>query len=184
MNPIVHAELSWLAAQGLADRRDRRLVLLAGIAPDLDGLSILGGLASFDRWHHVATHGIAAALVVTALCAGAARRRAGVALLAFAAFHLHLACDLVGSGPGWSIYYLWPFSRADWSWSGAWELDAWQNQVIGLVAVLACLWTALPLGRTLVEVVSTRLDALVVEAVRRRFGRGPGDGRERPPGAG
>ena len=30
MNPIVHAELSWLAAQGLALRRDRRLVVLAG----------------------------------------------------------------------------------------------------------------------------------------------------------
>ena len=63
MNPIVHAELSWLAAQWLPHRRDRILVVLAGLAPDLDGLSILGGLASYDRWHHVATHGAAAAAI-------------------------------------------------------------------------------------------------------------------------
>ena len=43
MNPIVHAELSWLMAQRLEERRDRLLVVRAGLAPDLDGLSILGG---------------------------------------------------------------------------------------------------------------------------------------------
>ena len=35
MNPIVHAELSWLAAQGLSHRRDRLLVCAAGaITPE------------------------------------------------------------------------------------------------------------------------------------------------------
>jgi hypothetical protein len=167
--------LSWLAAQGLPERRDRRLVLAAGIAPDLDGLSILGGTAAFERWHHVATHGLAAAVVVTIACATLGRRRLATALVACAAFHLHLLCDLAGSGPGWSIYYLGPWSMREWSWSGSWDLDAWQNQVIGLAAVLACLGAALPLGRTIVEVLSPRVDALVVETVRRRAGwRWPG----------
>jgi hypothetical protein len=182
VNPIVHAELSWLAAQSLPDLRDRRLVLLAGVAPDLDGLSIVAGVESFGRWHHALTHGITAALLVAALCGLAARRRMATALLALAAFHLHLLCDLAGSGSGWSIAYLWPWSPREWMWSGAWELNAWPNQVIGLLATLACLATALPLGRTIAEVVSARIDGLVVETVRRRFARAPAGPESRPEG--
>jgi inner membrane protein len=47
VSPIVHAELSWLVAQGLPDRRDRILVTVAGVAPDLDGLTILGGIDTY-----------------------------------------------------------------------------------------------------------------------------------------
>lgn len=171
MNPIVHAELSWLAAQGLAGRRDRRLVVLAGLAPDLDGLTILAGGAAFERWHHVLTHGLTAAVVVAVACGLAARQRLATAAAALAAFHLHLLCDLVGSGPDWPLRYLWPWSGADWSWRGGWELDAWPNQLIGLAATLACLAAALRWGRTPVEVASARADAAVVEVVRRRLTR-------------
>jgi inner membrane protein len=170
MNPIVHAELSWLAAQGLPDRHDRRLVLLAGLAPDLDGLSIVAGVESYQRWHHVVTHGFLAAATVAALCGWGAQRKASTALLAFGVFHVHLLCDLVGSGRGWSISYLWPWSRAEVSWSGAWALNGWQNQLIGLIAILACLGVAVPFGRTIVEVFSVRLDRLIVETVRRWSG--------------
>ncbi len=170
MTPVVHAELSWLAAQALAQRRDRRLVVLAGLAPDLDGLSLMAGVESYGRWHHVLTHGILAALVVAGLCGLAAQRRLPTALLAFAAFHLHLLCDIAGSGVGWSITYLWPWSRTEWLWSGAWQLNAWPNLVIGILAVLACFGAALPLGQTIVEIVSARWDAAVVNTIRRRFG--------------
>jgi len=181
VNPIVHAELSWLAAQGLALRRDRRLVVLAGLAPDLDGLTILLGGQAFERWHHVLTHGITAGLLVAAACGAAARSRLATAAAALAAFHLHLLCDLVGSGPDWPLRYLWPWSGADWSWRGGWELDAWPNLVIGALATLACLAMAGPRGRTVVEVVSAPADARVVEAVRRRLGR-PGAAAPAPPG--
>jgi inner membrane protein len=180
VTPVVHAELSWLAAQVLAERRDRRLVVLAGLAPDLDGLSVLAGVESYGRWHHVLTHGVLAALVVTLACVLLARRRLATALLAFAAFHLHLVCDLAGSGVGWSITYLWPWSRAEWLWSGAWELNAWPNLVIGTITALACFAAALPLGRTITEVVSARWDEAVVETIRKRFRRGPQGSEERP----
>lgn len=172
MNPMTHAELSWLAAQVLPERHDRRLVVLAGLAPDLDGLSVLAGVDSYARWHHVATHGIAAAAGVAVVVGALGRRKLPTAALAFAAFHLHLVCDLAGSGPGWSISYLWPWSRTEWAWSGAWALNAWQNQVINLFAVFACFAMALPLGRTIFEVLSGRLDALVVATIRRRLGPG------------
>ena len=108
------------------------------------------------------------------LCAFASERRRTF-LLCLATFHLHLLCDLAGSGDftlggsGWPLYYLWPFSRAEWAWDGQWDLVSWQNTVIGMAATLACLLTALPHRRTAVELFSTRADAAVVETLRRRL---------------
>ncbi len=173
MNPLVHAELSWLGTFRLAQRRDRLLVTLAGVLPDLDGLTLLFGEESYGRWHHVVTHGVFAAVVVTAGLTAFAQQRARVAALAFAMFHLHLACDLAGSGPGWPITYLWPLSARELSWRGQWNLASWQNTLIGLVATLAVLGCAVPLGRTVVELFSPTADAKVVAAVRARLRRGP-----------
>ncbi len=173
MNPIVHAQLSWLGAQRLPDRRDRLLVTLAGLAPDLDGLTLLVGEDLYGQWHHVLTHGFVSALVIAAALAAFATRRLAVFGLGLAAFHLHLACDLLGSGPGWPLYYFWPFSRHEWFWDGQWDLASWQNTLIGLGATLAVLACALPYGRTVVELFSLKADAQVVAALRRRFGRAP-----------
>ena len=169
MNPIVHAELSWLMSQGLRERRDRILVTLAGLSPDLDGLSLLGGEDLYGRYHHVLSHGYVGALAVAAVCTAFARQRRAVALLSLAAFHLHLLCDLAGSGPGWPLYYFWPTSMREWFWEGQWDLASWQNSLIGMAATLACLACALRWRRTLVEVLSVRWDAQVTRALRARF---------------
>lgn len=173
MNPIVHAELSWLPTFRLAQRRDRWLVTLAGVLPDLDGLTLLFGEEAYGKWHHVVTHGVFAAVLVTVALTALARERVKVAALGFAMFHLHLLCDLAGSGPGWPITYFWPVSHRELSWSGQWNLASWQNTVIGLGATLAVLACALPLGRTLVELFSSSADAKVVAALRARFGPRP-----------
>jgi hypothetical protein len=169
MNPIVHAELSWLLTLRLRERRDRVLVTLAGLAPDVDGLTLLGGEALYGRYHHVLTHGYLAALVTMALCTALARQRLWVAGLSLAAFHLHLLCDLAGSGPGWPIHYYFPHSMKEWFWKGQWNLASWQNTLIGLAATLACLACALRWRRTAVELLSTRWDAEVTRTLRRRF---------------
>jgi hypothetical protein len=170
VNPIVHAELSWLGTFRLAQRRDRLLVTLAGVLPDLDGLTLLFGEEAYGKWHHVVTHGVVAAGLLTAGLTVFAHQRLRVAALAFAMFHLHLLCDLAGSGPGWPITYLWPLSMQELSWSGQWNLASWQNTVIGLSATLAVLACAVPLGRTMVELFSKAADAKVVGAMRARFG--------------
>lgn len=174
MNPIVHGELSWLLSQSLRGRRERALVTVAGLLPDLDGLTLLAGEEAYGKYHHVLTHGVFAALVT---CAGAGllakAQRARTALLALLAFHLHLLCDLAGSGPGWPLEYLYPLSRAETFWAGQWNLASWQNSSIGLAATLACLACARPFGRTLVELFSLKADAQVVAAVRARLGPKP-----------
>ena len=176
MNPIVHAELSWLLAQTARQRRDRVLVVACGLAPDLDGLSVLAGPHAFGTYHHLLCHGVLAGLACTVLAAACARERARTAVAAITAFHLHLLCDLAGSGPNWSIYYWWPFSGAEWFWDGQWEFVSWQNSLIGLVATLLCLLAALPLGRTIFELVSLRLDHAVATAIRGRFPAPPEPG--------
>ena len=169
MNPIVHAELSWLGAQKLNERRDRILVTLGGVLPDLDGLTLLAGEEYYGKWHHVLTHGIVSAVLISAALALFAKRKLAVFALAFAAFHLHLLCDLAGSGPGWPIHYLWPFSLEEIMWSGQWNLASWQNSVIGLSATIAVLACAIPFGRTAVELFSLKADAAVVATLRKRF---------------
>lgn len=171
MNPLIHGETSWLMAQSLSARRDRALVALAGVVPDVDGLSLLFGEEAYGRWHHVLTHGFVAAVGFSTLLMLVAKQRARVWALAFAAFHVHLLCDLAGSGPNWPIVYGWPFSPTELAWSGQWALASWQNAVVGLLVTLGCLWCALPFGRTQVELASLRADAAVVKTLRARFGR-------------
>jgi inner membrane protein len=169
MSPLVHAEFSWLLAQGLRERRDRLLVVCAGLAPDLDGLTLLGGSELYARYHHVLFHGYVGALLTALVCAALARQRVGVGALSLLAFHLHLGCDLVGSGPGWPIWYFWPTSNVEWFWKGQWDLASWQNSLIGLTVTLACLACALRWRRTPVELVSPRWDGEVTRTLRRRF---------------
>jgi inner membrane protein len=169
MNPIIHAELSWLTAQKLEARRDRLLVMAAGLAPDLDGLTLAAGEDAYGKWHHLLTHGVIAAVAVTAICTAFARNRLLVAALSLVAFHLHLVCDLAGSGVGWPIFYWYPFNDSQIGWSGGWELASWQNSVIGMAVTVACLLCALRFRRTFVEVFSLKADAKVVATIRARF---------------
>jgi hypothetical protein len=169
MSPLVHAELSWLMSQGLRERRDRILVTCAGLAPDLDGLSLLGGEEMYARYHHILFHGYVGALLTMAVCVVLARQRVWVAVLSLIAFHMHILCDLAGSGPGWPISYYWPTSHTEWFWQGQWNLASWQNSVIGLGVTLACLACALRWKRTPVELVSPRWDLEVTRTLRKRF---------------
>jgi hypothetical protein len=145
--------------------------------PDVDGLSLLFGAEAYVKYHHVLTHGIVSALIVTAVCAALARDRVKVALLSFAAFHLHLACDLVGSGAGgqpWPIVYLWPFSSHETMFFHGWDLASPQNAIVWLAAVAATIWIGVRHGRTFVEVfLPARGDAAVVATLRKYFSRAP-----------
>ena len=167
MHPQTHLAASWLVGCRLAARRDRVLVAWAGMAPDLDGLSLLAGVEVYGRWHHVLTHGLVSAVVVTAVCAAFARERWKVALLAPVAFHLHLVCDLLGSGVEWSIAYLYPFNAAELATPYGWPLASWQNVLITAVLLAACAAVGVRRGTTVSEAfLPARADRAVVRALR------------------
>jgi inner membrane protein len=178
VSPVTHFLHGWAVAQFLAERRDRIIVTVAAVVPDIDALGIVAEILTrhsahplnwFSEYHHLLAHNLWAALLTTVAAAALARKKLVTALLACASFHLHLLGDLVGSrGPDgyqWPIEYLYPLSSKEWTWSGQWALASWQNVVV-TVALLAFAFYIARLKRiTPVEVFSTRADAAVVQAI-------------------
>jgi len=168
MHLPTHLALSWLIGQGLSERRDRRLVAWAGMVPDLDLLSLLAGADTLRRFHHSVTHGVVAAAAVVLATAVFARRRLRAAGLALAAFHVHLLCDLLGSGVDWPIAYFWPFSSRELISPYAWPLASWQNLVITVAALVVVAWIGVTRGRTFAETfLPAGADRAVVAVLRR-----------------
>ncbi|HTI98881.1 MAG TPA: metal-dependent hydrolase [Dongiaceae bacterium] len=183
MAPATHLFLSWVIAAKTTDNpRDCRLVTLAGILPDLDGLGLgpdllnqaLGRPAThfYLNYHHFLLHGLAGGLLIAGVLAAFAQRRWRVALLALALFHLHLLCDLAGSrGPDpddlWPIFYFGPFHKDPmWLWTGQWPLNAWPLQVSTVLLFGWSLGLAVKRGDSVVGVFNRRLDRTFVAVLR------------------
>ena len=142
MSPLTHFMGSWLVASvTMNNPRDRRLVTLAGIIPDADGLGMVADVVKslvsgqelafpyYQRFHHLWLHGWPGALLAAVLLASFGRQRLRVGFWCLVVFHLHLLCDLAGSrGPSsadlWPICYGEPlFRHPIWFWKGQWKLD-------------------------------------------------------------
>ncbi len=184
MSPVTHLFASGVVAAYTTDNlRDRRLVTIAGVIPDADGLGIIfdiangsfshGNLFYYPKYHHWILHGLPGALLCSFLLAAFAQRKWRVLGLAFLVFHLHLLCDFVGSrGPTpddiWPIFYLGPFSQTPmWYWKHQWALDAWPNRIFSAVLLFWSLALAVRLGDSIVGVFSRRADEVVVAVLRR-----------------
>lgn len=186
MNPITHFLTGWPVANTVPSLgvRDRALITLAGVVPDIDGLGAIPEmltrnsahpLAWFTLYHHQ-LHNLAFGLIVATLAYALARHKWITGLLALLSFHLHLFEDIVGGrGPDaypWPIPYLKPFSDAGQiTWSGQWALNAWPNFAITFVLLLLTFYLAWSRGHSPLEMVSANADRTFVEALRHRFPR-------------
>jgi len=183
MSPVTHFLTGWVLANcARLDARDRAIVTLACVVPDVDGLGIIPELLTrnsahpllwFTLYHH-ALHNLAFALVVAVIVALLAKDKLMTTLLAFFSFHVHLMEDVLGSrGPDgyqWPIPYLAPFSRSlRLSWQGEWRLDAWQNIVITIALLCVTIWLAWRRGFSPLEMISGKADAAFVKTLRERF---------------
>ena len=77
--------------------------------------------------------------------------------------------DFFGSGPGWAIYYYWPFSRSAWDnriWS--WAFYSWQNITTAIVFLAWTIAIAIRAGRTPRELLMPNLDRQLVAWLRKR----------------
>lgn len=186
MNPISHFFIGWSVANvARIDKRDRALVTLAGVVPDLDGLGIVVEKATqhsarpllwWSDYHHVISHNIGFGLFLLIVVFLAAKKRVTSALLAFVAFHLHLICDLIGargpSGEQWPIPYLLPFSDAwNLAWKGQWPLNAWPNFLITFSLIMLAGYLAWKRGYSPLEMISAKADKAFVQTLRLRFGQ-------------
>lgn len=205
MSPITHFLAGWVLAEGWSGsrlgplrRREKAMIVAAGVAPDIDGLGIIPELLTrhtshpllwFSEYHHL-LHTLAFAIVVTvAACLvsvskfvfGPSIRGQAVpshpvatAMLAFLSFHLHLFCDLIGArgpeGYPWPIPYLKPFSNSlPLTWRGQWPLNGWENFVFTGALLLATFWLTWRNGSSPLELLSEKWNTALVEALRNRF---------------
>lgn len=195
MSPITHFLVGWVGLEKLqSSRRDKALVVLAGVAPDLDGLGIIVDFATrtlglpetdyYQTFHRMYGHGLPASIVLAAIAGFLGRRHYWVAAWAFVSVHLHFLCDLLGSrgttaADIWGIYYFAPFTTAhEISWSGQWPLVGWQNMLISAVLLGITMARAAKRGHSPVGLLSEKGDAHFVQTLRRwrRKIRGPGFG--------
>src|SRR5262249_33859367 len=153
-----HLALSYLLAQfGVAKEfgeTGTALMLLAGMLPDLDGLSILGGWRCHRMYHRVLGHGLLVMLFGPGLLALAGSgtlsgRGAFLTLWAWLQLSLlaHLATDCLFYR--WPVQLLWPFS----TWGVGFGLVAWNDLLPTLILyVAAALALAWPAAATLAAV--------------------------------
>jgi len=182
MSPVTHFLSGWVLANcAQLGRRNRAIVTLACVVPDIDGLGIIPELLTrnsahpllwFSLYHHL-LHNLAFALAIAVIAALLARDKL-IGLLAFFGFHLHLIEDVIGSrGPDgyqWPIPYLAPFSHSlQLFWNGQWRLDAWQNMLITAALLAVTIWMAWRRGYSPLEMISDRTDRAFVNALRKRF---------------
>lgn len=183
MSPVTHFFTGWMAANcARLNRKERAIVTLACVAPDLDGLGIIPEVLTrnsphpllwFTLYHH-ALHSLAFALVVAIVAFVLANQHWKAAVLAFLTFHIHLLEDVMGSrgpeGYQWPIPYLSPFSsKLQLTWSGQWGLNAWPNVAITVVLLAITFWLAWRRGLSPLEMISAKADSAFVAALRHRF---------------
>jgi inner membrane protein len=136
LEPVTHVLASVALARAGLDRRSRLalpLLVVAGLAPDLDFLGLAGGPRGFVELRCAITHSVAGAAALAAAVAGVFcwfARKHSIAPLRFRpAFLLcaigaaaHLLLDL---GNSYGERLLWPFSGKWYSWDLVTWLDPW-----------------------------------------------------------
>ena len=169
MSPITHALIGWTIAQPLESKKARALVTVAAVIPDIDGLTLLGGVELYHEYHHTFGHNIFLATLFSAFCLIGQKERMKLFWLAFLSFHSHLFCDLLGSGADWGIFYLWPVSKLEITSFPPfqWELESWQNVVCTILFLIIVGIIGIKKGRTIVEIFSARADLELVKVLRK-----------------
>lgn len=183
MSPITHLLVSWVGLERFqTSQRDKALVVLAGLAPDVDGLGIVIDFATrvlglpetdyYQTFHRMYGHGLPAAILIAVLASMFGARKFWIAIWALVSFHLHLLCDLIGArgtSPEdiWGIYYLAPFTTThELTWSGQWPLVGWQNTTISAVLLGILMVRAADSGYSPIGLVSQRADKEFVVTLR------------------
>ena len=185
MSPVSHLLISWIVADR-ADltRRDRVLVALAGVAPDIDGAGIIAEILTektktpllwWSKYHHVLCHNIGFGLALMFAAVFLSLKKWRTAFLSLLVFHMHLFCDFIGSrgpeGYQWPIPYFFPFSeRWQLSWEGQWELNAWPNLLLTALVLAATIYFSWKNGYSPLEIFSKRADTAFVSMLRKKFG--------------
>jgi hypothetical protein len=149
--------------------RERLFCMLAASLPDLDGLTMFASDQAYWDYHHKIAHNFLAGALLIGVLTWFSTHWWKAGLMYVALFHLHLVMDYFGSGPGWGLYYFWPFSSRPIENPHAWEFVSWQNISAAAAGVVWMLMIAVRQRRTPVGALSPKVDAYVVTLFRKVF---------------
>jgi inner membrane protein len=141
--------------------------MVVSVAPDIDGIGLLFSEQAYFDWHHVAAHNLTFALLVSGVCTAVSPHRVKAFWIYLMLVHLHLLMDFLGSGPGWGIFYFWPFGRWMANNPYSWPFYSWENFCFAGIFLAWVVAIAIYDGRTPLEAVMPELDRKMVRAVRR-----------------
>lgn len=164
MSPIVHGMIAWLVAVLFAkDVNDRRLITIAGVVLDIDGIFILFDRSAYFELHHTFSHSFVFGILVAITAYTLSVDRVKVFAGALAAFSLHVITDLVVTN--WSVALLSPFSDYRLTVGQDPAVVAIVYPVVFFVSLGLILVIAYRKGISPVEFVSERLDGYLVKKV-------------------
>jgi inner membrane protein len=145
VEPFTHVFTSLALARAGGRRMPRfaaSIIVVSGLAPDLDYAAYFGGASAFMRFHRTVLHSIAGSIVIAFAVAAMfcaidrkypQRKKSFSQLIAPLRFRSALAVSAIGSAghmlldlfSGVGIQLLWPF-RAQWTgWQVIGDLDFW-----------------------------------------------------------
>lgn len=163
-----HAALGWVVgvAAPNSDRRLRAWCTAAAILPDVDALAMLAGKEYYDRFHHTFGHNVFTGALCVALAAWHLRGRWLHVGLVGACFASHILTDMKLSG--WELHLLWPFSLRGWEFNPNLQLghpiNMWLVYIFMILPWPLAAWKLC----TPLELISPRLDRLVLAAFRKK----------------
>ncbi len=136
MEPVTHALVSLALGRAGLEKTTRwatPMLIVAGLAADVDWLSVAAGPHAFLRAHRTATHSLAGAVAISLAVAGAfwwwSRRDSSRPVRLLTALAVcgigaaaHLLLDLTNS---YGVQLLWPFREEWYAWDLADTIDPW-----------------------------------------------------------
>ena len=168
MHLEAHAGLGWTLGV-LAPKSEPRLrawAFAAAILPDVDAIAYLFGPVAYMNYHHTFGHNVFLGALVAAAAAASHPRRALAAVVTLLAFGSHLLADMKLSA--YSVLLFWPVSRAAYEFTPNLGLGASINTSLvyasGVVVVALAIWRKV----TPLELISPRLDRIVVNVFRKK----------------
>ena len=107
-----HGQMGWhLAEMAGFKKRDRILCALASMAPDLDGLTFLSGLANYWNFHHTLGHSLFIFPFIAIGIGLCGHHKIQTIIFCLLGSLAHILVDIFGSLP---VYLLWPLFP-DWT---------------------------------------------------------------------
>ena len=188
MSPLTHWQVGALLANVRDyNLRERRLIMLAALAPDVDGVFIffmspdknglcLGQGPWFEALHHTFGHSVFYCLAVALGLALYNRgRRLELFLVCLFSSSLQLVLDIVTNDSTWEHPLFWPlayrFRVGDyihWSYLNTF-LASWMQYSLMAIIFAGIVVLYLKKGRTFLELISVRLDVFLTNFIALPF---------------